>query len=149
MSPPWWKHSLSGCNYRKHELGRVGFFFFHYTSKTDSSCVLCGQTGDVRDGRVECEDAIWGSEMVGAGSVVGHRLDAMVLCNPPLLPQQHPETYVWCVNDAACENGSGRLCDWEPELGVWQLMVRRAQGHGSFHLPNSGSLSRHLPTSIY
>lgn len=73
--------------------------------------------------------------MAGTGSVVGHRLNAMILCNPSLLPRQHPETHVWCVNDAACENGSGRPCDWEPELGVWLPMVRRAQGHSSFHPP--------------
>lgn len=87
--------------------------------------------------------------MVGTGSVVGHRLNAMILCNPSLLPRQHPETHVWRVNDAACENGSGRPCDREPELGVWLPMLRRAQGHSSFHLPDSDSLSRHSPTSIY
>lgn len=113
----------------------MGFLFFFITlPKQIALAFLCGWTGDVQRGRVECEHAISGCDMVGTGSVVGHRLNAMILCNPSLLPRQHPETHVWCVNDAACENGSGRPCAWEPELGVWLPMVRRAQGHGSFHL---------------
>lgn len=121
MSLPRWEHSLSGCNYRKHEVEEVGFFFFFFIT-LPKQIPLAFYVAGLKTCHADMLNVKRQSEAVegereggctrgGAGSIVGHRLDAMILCNPSLLHRQHPETHVWCVNDAACENGSGRPCD--------------------------------------